>query len=82
MEFLPIVLMMVVMYFLIIRPQSQAKKKLEETIRNLKKGDKVITQGGIIGRIWEVKEDSFLLALEGGAKTEITKTAIAQLVEK
>ncbi len=81
-SFLPIVLMMVVMYFLLIRPKQKELKKLEELVRQLEKGDRVITQSGIIGRIWEIKEDSFILAIEAGAKLEITKASVTQVAEK
>jgi len=53
MSFLPIILIFVVFWFLLIRPQQKRQKALREMIANVKKGDKVITSGGIIGKITE-----------------------------
>ncbi|HEU5153305.1 MAG TPA: preprotein translocase subunit YajC [Gemmatimonadales bacterium] len=56
-----------VFYFLILRPQSQARKKHEEVLKNIKKGDEVTTAGGIIGKVKDVKEDR--VTIESGTAT-------------
>lgn len=56
-----------VFYFLILRPQSQARKKHEELLKNIKKGDEVTTAGGIIGKVKDVKEDR--VTIESGSAT-------------
>lgn len=60
-----------VFYFLIIRPQSQARRKHAEILQALKKGDDVTTAGGIIGRVKEIKEDK--ITIESGTATLIVE---------
>ena len=62
-----------VFYFLILRPQSQARKKHEELLKNIKKGDEVTTAGGIIGKVKEVKEDR--VTIESGSDTLVIERA-------
>ena len=62
-----------VFYFLILRPQSQARKKHEELLKNIKKGDEVTTAGGIIGKVKEVKEDR--VTIESGSATLVIERA-------
>lgn len=75
-SFLPLVLIMVVFYFFFIRPQMKKAKDQRVFREALKKGDKVITIGGIHGRIAEVKETTILLEVEGGNKLLLEKSAI------
>lgn len=76
MEFLPLVLIMVVFYFFFIRPQMKKAKEQRKFREALKKGDKVITIGGIHGKISEVKDTTILLEIEGGNKLMVEKSAI------
>ena len=62
-----------VVYFLILRPQSQARKKHEELLKNVKKGDEVTTAGGIIGKVKDVKEDR--VTIESGSATLVIERA-------
>ena len=62
-----------VFYFLILRPQSQARKKHEELLKNVKKGDEVTTAGGIIGKVKDVKEDR--VTIESGSATLVIERA-------
>ena len=62
-----------VFYFLILRPQSQARKKHEELLKNIKKGDEVTTAGGIIGKVKDVKEDR--VTIESGSATLLIERA-------
>ena len=57
MSILPFVLIFVIMYFLIIRPQRQQMKKREEMLKNIRRGDQVVTGGGIIGKVTKVIDD-------------------------
>ncbi|MDO8898654.1 MAG: preprotein translocase subunit YajC [Bacteroidales bacterium] len=75
-SFLPLVLIMVVFYFFFIRPQMKKAKDQRVFREALKKGDKVITIGGIHGKIAEVKETTVLLDVEGGNKLLLEKSAI------
>jgi len=66
-----------VMYFFMIRPQIKKQKKEREYRQSLKKGDSVITIGGIHAKIIDVKNDSFIIEGHAGVKLKITKTAVA-----
>ena len=65
-----------VMYFFMIRPQIKKQKKEREYRSALKKGDKVVTIGGIHGKINDVKEDTFIVEVMGGNTLKIEKTAV------
>ena len=66
-----------VMYFFMIRPQIKKQKQEREYRSTLKKGDSVITIGGIYGKITDVKEDSFVIEVHGGTKLKVSKTAVS-----
>lgn len=66
-----------VMYFFMIRPQIKKQKKEREYRSALKKGDKVITIGGIHGKITDVKEDAFIIEVYAGNSLKVTKTAVS-----
>ena len=67
----------VVMYFFMIRPQIRKQKKEHKYRDALKKGDSVITIGGIYGRITDVKKNVVIIDVHGGSKLKIAKTAIS-----
>jgi len=77
MSFLPMVLIIIVFYFFMIRPQMKKAKDQKKFIEELKKGDKVITSAGIHGRIIDMNETSFLIEVESGAKIRFDKSAIS-----
>lgn len=77
MSFLPMVLIIIVFYFFMIRPQMKKAKDQKKFIDELKKGDKVITSAGIHGRIIDMNETSFLIEVESGAKIRFDKSAIS-----
>ena len=63
--FLPFILIMFIIYFLMIRPQTKRQKEKEEMRRNIKKGDKIITMGGIYGTVQGIKDkNQFLLSVK------------------
>jgi preprotein translocase subunit YajC len=77
MSFLPIILMFVVLYFLMIRPQMK-KAKQEKTFKeSLNKGDKVVTIGGIHGKIIEVNDTTFIIEIDNNVKVKIEKSAVS-----
>ena len=78
-NFLPILLIMAVFYFLVLRPQQKRQRQLQETIASLKTGDKVITNGGIIGVITMVRETTFLIRSADKTILEIARSAIADI---
>jgi preprotein translocase subunit YajC len=62
-----------VFFFLILRPQQQARKKHEELLKNLKKGDEIVTVGGIVGKVKDIKEDR--VTIESGGSTLVVERA-------
>ena len=67
----------IVMYFFMIRPQIKKHKKEREYRLSLKKGDKVVTVGGIHAKILEIKEDFFIIEVYSGVKLKVEKSAIS-----
>ena len=77
MSFLPMLLIIVVFYFFMIRPQMKKAKDHKKYIEELKKGDRVVTNAGIHGRIVDMNDTTFLIEVEGGTKIRFDKTAIS-----
>jgi len=75
--FIMLALMFVVMYFFMIRPQVKKNKKQQKFREELGKGDRIITSGGIHGKISEVKDTTFVIDTEGGGKLRIEKSGIS-----
>ena len=82
--FLPFILIMFVIYFLMIRPQTKRQKQKELMRESLQKGDKIITMGGIYGTVQGFKEKGRLIVLKVDNNTNLimNRTAIAGLAEK
>ncbi len=79
MQFLPLVAIIVVFYFFMIRPQMKKAKDQKKYIEALKKGDKILTIGGIYGKIADIKEDgTIIMEVEDGSKMKISKNAVSQ----
>jgi preprotein translocase subunit YajC len=74
---LPMILVFGVFYLLLIRPQQRKQRELQSTIAQLKAGDRVITTGGIVGKITEVRDTSFLIRSADKTILEIARTAVA-----
>ena len=81
-QFLPIILMVVLMYFLLIRPQRMRQKALAEQISAMKKGDKVISAGGIHGTIANMKEQTVIVKVAENVKLEFQKSSITTVIKK
>lgn len=75
--FLPLVAIFVIFYFFLMRPQSKKQKETEKMINSLKKGDKVITIGGIHGVVSSLKEKTVIIKVDDDAKIEFNRSAIA-----
>ena len=80
-QLLPFVFLIAIMYFVIIRPQQKETKQRKEMIEALKKGDKVITNGGFIVVIHKVEEKFLSIKMNDDVITKITKGAIAKKFE-
>jgi len=78
----PLVLLMVVFYFVLIRPQQKKAKQHAEMLKTVKPGDKIVTSGGVIGVVITVKEKGGVTIRSADAKLEITRSAIAEITER
>ncbi len=81
-QFLPILLIVAVFYFLLIRPQQKRQRELQQTISQLKAGDRIVTTGGVIGTITTVRDTSFLIRSADKSILEIARTAVAGVDEE
>ena len=85
-DFFPLLILLVVFgaifYFMLIRPQRKRQAKMNELLGSLKRGDGVITAGGIHGEIDSIGENAVILILEDGAKIKVAKTSVMQKREK
>ncbi|KEJ95625.1 preprotein translocase subunit YajC [Pseudosulfitobacter pseudonitzschiae] len=82
-QFVPLILIFGIMYFLLIRPQQKKVKEHQAMVQALRRGDQVVTQGGIIGKVVKVKEDNELeLEVADGVKIRVVQSTIAQVISK
>ena len=82
-SFIPIILIFVIMYFLLIRPQQKKIKEHKNMVDNLRRGDQVITQGGIIGKITKVKEgEEIEVELAKEVKVSVIRSTIVNVLSK
>ena len=79
---MPIILIFVIFYFLLIRPQKKTQEVHKKMIAALKKNDEVITSGGIHGTIVNVKESSVVLRVDDNTKIEVQKNSISTMKRK
>lgn len=79
MQFLPMIFIFVIFYFLLIAPMRKKQKKTQEMLSKLKKGDEVITSGGIFGRITAIDEERafVILQISDSTKIKVARSAIA-----
>jgi preprotein translocase subunit YajC len=80
--FAPLILMFVVMYFLMIRPQQKRQKELRTMMDALAKGDEVITSGGMLGRVIKVTETYVTVEVAAGTEVVVQKNAVTALLPK
>jgi preprotein translocase subunit YajC len=79
--FLPFILIIAIFYFLIIRPQNKKQKETRKMLEALKKGDKVVTIGGVHGTIARVNDKTVLLKVDDNVKLEFSRSAISSVEE-
>ncbi len=82
MQFLPIILMFAVLYFLMVRPQMKKAKEHKALLESLAKGDEVVTQGGLAGRITKVGDDFVSIAIADNVDIQMQKAAISLVLPK
>jgi len=80
MSFLPFVLIIGIFYFLIIRPQNKKRKETEKMLSALKKGDRVVTIGGLHGTVQSVKETTVIIKVDENVKLEFLRSAVSSVV--
>ena len=82
-QFVPLILIFAIMYFLLIRPQQKKMKEHQNMVNNLRRGDQVVTQGGLIGKVVKVKENNELeVEIAENVKVRVIKTTVAQVLSK
>ncbi|MCM2562474.1 preprotein translocase subunit YajC [Lutimaribacter sp. EGI FJ00015] len=82
-QFVPLILIFAIMYFLLIRPQQKKLKDHQKMVEALRRGDQVVTQGGLIGKVSKVKEDNEIeVELSEGVRVRVVKSTIAQVLNK
>ena len=82
MQFLPIILMFVVLYFLMIRPQQKKAKEHKALLEGLGKGDEVVTASGMVGRITKVGDDFVTIEIAANVEIQMQKPSIAVVLPK
>lgn len=75
-QFLPFILVFVIFYFLLIRPQTKRQRELQKMVENLKRGDRVLTSGGLYGEVVDLKDKSVVLKIADNVKAEFTKQSV------
>ncbi|KIN64129.1 Preprotein translocase, YajC subunit [Sulfitobacter noctilucicola] len=82
-QFIPLILIFGIMYFLLIRPQQKKVKEHTAMVAALRRGDQVVTQGGIIGKVVKVKDDGEIeVEVADGVKVRVVQSTIATVVSK
>ena len=79
-QYLPFAAILVVMYFFLIRPQSQRQKEHQQKLAGLKRGDQVVTAGGLIGKVLKVDDTTVELEIASGVKVRAVKSTIGDVV--
>jgi preprotein translocase subunit YajC len=81
--FIPLVLIFVIMYLLLIRPQQRKMREHRAMVEALRRGDQVLTQGGIVGKVTKVKEDGELeVEIAEGVRVRVVRSTVAQVLSK
>lgn len=82
-SFIPLILIFGIMYFLLIRPQQKKLKDHQAMVEAVRRGDQVVTQGGVIGKVSKVKDDGEIeVEIAEGVKVRVVKSTIAQVLSK
>ncbi len=82
MTFLPLIIIFVIFYFLLIRPQSKRAKEHRDMVAKLAKGDEVITNGGMLGRIADLDDNYLTVEIASGVAVKLQRQAVLQVLPK
>ncbi len=82
-SFVPLILIFAIMYFLLIRPQQKKVKDHQKMVAALRRGDQVVTQGGIVGKVSKVRDDGEIeVEIAEGVRVRVIKATVAQVLSK
>jgi preprotein translocase subunit YajC len=82
-QFVPLILIFAIMYFLLIRPQQKKMKDHQNMVAALRRGDQVVTQGGVIGKVVKVKDEKEIeVEIADGVKVRVVKATVTQVLSK
>lgn len=82
-SFVPLILIFAIMYFLMIRPQQKKMKEHKAMVEALRRGDQIVTQGGVIGKVSKVKDDNEVeVEIADGVKVRVVRSTITQVLSK
>ena len=81
-SFAPLILIFVIMYFLMIRPQQKRMKEHRAMVEALKKGDEVVTQGGLVGKVSAVRDNELEVEIAPGVKVRVVRSSVTGLVDR
>ena len=82
-QFVPFILIFVIMWFLIIRPQQRRAREHQEMIKNVRRGDTIVTAGGIVGRVAKVSEDAEVdVEIADGVRVKVVRAMITEVRTK
>jgi preprotein translocase subunit YajC len=81
-QFLPILLIFVIMYFLILRPQRTKARQHQELVANLRRGDTVVTAGGLVGKVAKVDDNELQVEIAEGVRVRVVRATIAEVRAK
>ncbi|MCD1624420.1 MAG: preprotein translocase subunit YajC [Paracoccaceae bacterium] len=82
-QFIPLILIFAIMYLLLIRPQQKKLKDHQAMVAALRRGDQIVTQGGLIGKVSKVKDDNEIeVELADNVKVRVVKSTVAQVISK
>ena len=78
-QFLPIILIFVIMYFLILRPQQVKQRQHREMVGNLRRGDTIVTSGGLVGKVAKVDDDELQVEIAEGVRVKVVRGMVAEV---
>ncbi len=82
-SFIPLILIFAIMYFLLIRPQQKKAKDHKAMVAAVRRGDQVVTQGGIVGKVTKVRDENEIdVEIAKGVKVRVVKSTLAQVISK
>ena len=82
MSFLPLIILFVIFYFLLIRPQQKKAKEHKQMVEGLSKGDEIVTQGGIVGKVTDVSEGFLTCEIANNVEVKVQSHAVATVLPK